>query len=205
MKTERLDAFQVRRAAHRTSTLGHTDPASAHRVIHSPPPQASLMPQRRARGIFVTGTDTGVGKTVVACALAAWGRRRGVDVGVMKPIATGGRWAPADQRWVSDDARRLAQAAGSGDPWPLVNPVCCKEPLAPATAAQRARSPIRLDEVLRAFRSLQARHEWLIVEGIGGLLVPLTARATVADLARRLHLPVIVVARPGLGTLNTRC
>ena len=155
---------------------------------------------RHVRGIFVTGTDTGVGKTVVACALAAWCRRRGVDVGVMKPIATGGR--RVGHRWLSDDAAVLARAAGVEDAWSLVNPVCFKEPLAPWTAARRAGAAIRLEEVISAFQSLRKRHEMVIVEGIGGLLVPLTARSSVGDLAKQLRLPVLVVARPGLGTLN---
>ena len=155
---------------------------------------------RQARGIFVTGTDTGVGKTVVACALAAWCRQQGVDVGVMKPIATGGR--RVGRRWVSDDAAALARAAGVEDAWSLVNPVCFKEPLAPWTAARRAGVAIRLEEVVSAFRSLRERHEMVIVEGIGGLLVPLSARCSIGDLARQFRLPVLVVARPGLGTLN---
>lgn len=145
-----------------------------------------------SRGIFVTGTDTGVGKTVVACALAAWARHHDLDVGVMKPVATGGR----------ADAKRLVSAAGVADPWPLVNPVCFKEPLAPWTAAIRARAPIQLDPVLQAFRALSRRHRLLIVEGVGGLYVPLGPRATVADLAKQLGLPLLLVARPGLGTLN---
>ena len=154
----------------------------------------------RVRGLFVTGTDTGVGKTVVACALAAWARREGIDVGVMKPVATGGRWV--SERWVSDDAVRLVRAAGVDDGWRLVNPVCFQEPLAPWTAARRARRPIRLAPILEAFRRLIRRHELLIVEGVGGLLVPLTAQITVADLARRLNLPLLLVSRPSLGTIN---
>ena len=152
------------------------------------------------RGVFVTGTDTGVGKTVVACALAAWCRERGLDVGVMKPVATGGHRRAG--RWVSDDAVQLVQAAGSQDLWPLVNPVCFQEPLAPWTAARRAHRPLRLEPVLSAWRRLRARHQVLIVEGVGGLLVPLTAQTTVADLARRIRLPLLLVARPSLGTIN---
>lgn len=159
---------------------------------------------KRVRGFFITGTDTGVGKTVVACALAAWYRHRGYDVGVMKPVATGGRLLREGnrRRWVSDDARQLVRAAGVQDPWSLVNPVCFQEPLAPLTAALRAHKPIELRSIVDAFHQLAARHDLLIVEGIGGLLVPLTPTATVADLARRLDLPVLLVARPGLGTLN---
>ena len=159
---------------------------------------------RQPRGIFVTGTDTGVGKTVIACALAAWCRQQRLDVGVMKPVATGGtrlrdrgRW-----RWVSEDARELVQAAGVDDPWSLVNPVCFEEPLAPWTAALRSRTPVALGAVMRAYETLRRRHEVLVVEGIGGLLVPLTARVSVADLAERFRLPVLIVARAGLGTIN---
>jgi dethiobiotin synthetase len=145
-----------------------------------------------------------VGKTVVACALAAWARHHGLDVGVMKPIATGGRFSANGTagRWVSDDAKQLASAAAVEDPWPLVNPVCFKEPLAPWTAAMRSRTPLRLAPVLQAFRTLSRRHQFLVVEGVGGLCVPLASRTTVADLAKRLGLPLVVVARPGLGTLN---
>ena len=159
---------------------------------------------RRPRGIFVAGTDTGVGKTAVACALAAWCRREKLDVGVMKPVATGGRRLPqvGAGTWVSDDAVRLARAAGVDDPWTRINPVCFREPLAPWTAAIRKGSVIRMDRLLRAFRWLAARHECLIVEGIGGLLVPLTGRIMMADLAKRMRLPLLLVARPGLGTLN---
>lgn len=159
---------------------------------------------RRARGVFVTGTDTGVGKTAVACALAAWCRRRGLDVGVMKPVATGGMPLRQGATWrvVSKDALRLAACAGADDPWELINPVCFREPLAPSTAAARARAPIRLDVILRAYAALRARHDVLIIEGVGGLLVPLTPRTSVADLAKRFGLPLVLVARPGLGTLN---
>ena len=158
----------------------------------------------RVRGVFVTGTDTGVGKTLVAAALAAWVRQQGRAVGVMKPVATGGRrrWDRRGERLVSEDAARLARASGATDPWALINPVCFAEPVAPWAAAQQARRPIRLSPLARAFDALAARHETVIVEGVGGLLVPLNASVTVADLAKRLGLPLILVARPGLGTLN---
>ncbi len=137
---------------------------------------------------------------MVACGLAAWCRAQGLDVGVMKPVATGGRRIGG--RYVSEDALRLVRAAGVNDPWPLVNPVCFKEPLAPLAAAERAGARISLTRIEQAFRALAHRHEFVIVEGGGGLLVPLTATATVADLAKRLGLPLLIVARPGLGTLN---
>ena len=145
-----------------------------------------------ARAIFVTGTDTGVGKTVVACALAAWCRSRGLRVGVMKPIATGDR----------DDAKRLAHAAGTRDHVASINPVFFPEPLAPWTAARRARRSIRLEPLVQRYRAVAARYDITIVEGVGGLLVPLTERLTVVDLVRRLDVPMVIVARAGLGTIN---
>jgi len=155
-------------------------------------------------GIFITGTDTEVGKTVVACALASWCRRQGINVGVMKPIATGGRRrrVAGRKRLVSDDALALAEAAGAQDPIELINPICFEEPLAPLTAAKRCGKTIRLAPVLQAFQELGRRHDVLIVEGIGGLLVPLTWSLRVSDLIRRLRLPVVLVCRPDLGTLN---
>src|SRR3989338_857173 len=161
-----------------------------------------MMAGAKPRGLFVTGTDTGVGKTAVACALAAWGRAQGLRVGVMKPVATGGRWVRTAGRWVSHDALALAAAAGTNDPWSVISPICFQEPLAPATAARRAGAVIRLAPILCAFRAMHRRHDVVIVEGVGGLLVPLTPRATVATLARRIRLPLLVVSRPGLGTLN---
>ena len=152
----------------------------------------------------MTGTDTGVGKTVVACALAAWCRREGLNVGVMKPIATGGRPLVhrSQQRSISDDALALAAAASVEDSLSLINPVCFREGLAPLTAALRAHRRIRLESILRAFHILASRHDVMIVEGIGGLLVPLTQRSSVASLIQQMQLPILVVARPGLGTLN---
>ena len=154
-----------------------------------------------ARGVFITGTDTGVGKTLVAAGLAAWCRAQGLDVGVMKPIATGGT-RDRERALVSSDARLLASAAGVHDPLSLINPICYREPLAPYAAALRSRRPITWPSVFRAFRELRCRHSFMIVEGVGGLLVPLSHRKTVADLIRQLRLPVIIVSRLRLGTLN---
>ena len=152
------------------------------------------------RGFLVTGTDTGVGKTVVAGGIAAALVRRHLDVGVMKPFATGARRVRG--RLVSEDARLLQRAAGVEDPLDLINPICLKPPLAPSLAAEVARKPIQLSRVWSAWRILSGRHSTMIVEGVGGLLVPLITGFTVADLARRLKLPLLVVTRPSLGTLN---
>ncbi|MEN8182011.1 MAG: dethiobiotin synthase, partial [Myxococcota bacterium] len=138
-----------------------------------------------ARGLFVTGTDTGVGKTLVACALVRELRRRGHDVGAMKPVETGvGTEGPLD-------ARALRAAAGDGDPLELVCPERFSLPAAPTAAARRAGREVSLEAIGRAFRTLSERHALLIVEGAGGLLVPLNAKTTMADLARALRLPLL--------------
>ncbi len=152
------------------------------------------------RAFLVTGTDTGVGKTFVAGGLAAAGVRRGLDVGVMKPFATGARRVGG--RLVSDDVRFLLEASRSEDPVDLVNPVCLKPPLAPSMAAKVEKRGLSLRPVLAAYRTLASRHSPLIVEGVGGLLVPLLTGFTVAHLARRLRLPLVIVTRPSLGTIN---
>jgi dethiobiotin synthetase len=148
------------------------------------------------RGLFVTGTDTGVGKTEVSCALVAGARAGGLDVGAMKPAESG---VTAGQ---PSDSERLRAAAGGGDDPALVCPYRFAAPLAPAVAARLEGVVVRLEVILDAARALQARHAALLVEGAGGLLVPLTARETYADLAVALGLPVLVVARAGLGTVN---
>lgn len=153
-----------------------------------------------SRGFLITGTDTGIGKTVVTGGLAAALRRKGVDVGVMKPFATGARRLRG--RLVSDDARFLQRAVEDEDPLNLINPICLRPPLAPSMAAEVAKKPIDLRRAWSAFRSLSKRHSTMMVEGVGGLLVPLLPGFTVAHFARKLRLPLLIVARPGLGTLN---
>jgi dethiobiotin synthetase len=149
---------------------------------------------------MVTGTDTGVGKTLVSGALAAEIGARGVSVGVMKPFATGARSVRGRLR--SDDAWFLKSAAGVDDALDLINPIRLKPPLAPSMAAEVSKTSIDLKKVWSAYNTLCARHPTLVVEGVGGLLVPLLPRLTVADLAQKMRLPLLIVARPSLGTLN---
>ncbi|HET9553903.1 MAG TPA: dethiobiotin synthase [Anaeromyxobacteraceae bacterium] len=148
------------------------------------------------RGLFVTATDTGVGKTEVACALVAAAREDGLDVGAMKPAQSG------LEPGVASDADRLRQAAGDADPMELVCPYAFAPPLAPGVAARLAGVEISLGRIVEAARALAARHAALLVEGAGGLLVPLTPKESYADLAVALGLPVLLVARAGLGTVN---
>jgi dethiobiotin synthetase len=148
------------------------------------------------RGLFVTGTDTGVGKTEVAVGLVVGWRSRGLDVGAMKPAQSGvGDGLPTD-------ADRLREAAGGTDPMALVCPYSLSAPLAPAVAARLEGVEISLPHLLACAAELSRRHAALVVEGAGGLLVPLTASETFADLAVALGMPVLVVARAGLGTVN---
>jgi len=194
-------------------------------------------------GLFVTGTDTGVGKTHVMAGLAAALRAAALSVGVMKPVASGchrsrvpgwGSQVPGFESrvlrpgsrdeghatrdmklgtpdmgpgarnpgLVSEDSLALLRAAKSGDPLDLVTPFAYAPPVSPDQAARLAKRPVRLPAIVSAFRALAARHDVMLVEGVGGLLVPLGPRLTVADVAKRLGLPLLVVARAGLGTLN---
>ncbi len=147
-------------------------------------------------GFFVTGTDTGVGKTVVACALVRALRARGLDVGAMKPVETGvGDAGPLD-------ALALRAAAGDVDPLEDVCPQRFALPAAPTVAAAAEARAVDLAAIEAAHARLATRHAWLVVEGAGGLLVPAARGASMADLAARLAHPLVVVARARLGTLN---
>jgi dethiobiotin synthetase len=148
------------------------------------------------RGVFVTGTDTGVGKTVVACALLRGLRARGLDVGAMKPVETGvGAPGPLD-------AMALRDAAGGKDDLSLICPQRFALPAAPSVAAAHEGRRVEVEPLEAAFRALAARHRLLVVEGAGGLLVPLTDQLDMAGLAGRFGLPVLLVCRGALGTIN---
>ena len=149
-------------------------------------------------GVFVTGTDTGVGKTVVTAAIATALKGHGVDAGIMKPIATG---VTESQGSLSDPAW-LRSVTGVTDPPDLIAPYRFGSPAAPLVAAAHAGQLIELSRILDAFQSLCARHDCVIVEGVGGVLVPLTADLFVTDMAKRLGLPALVVARATLGSIN---
>ena len=151
-------------------------------------------------GIFITGTDTEIGKTVVAGGLAAALKAAGVNVGVMKPIASGG--IEHKGRIVSEDAIFLKHAAQVDDDLNLINPICLRHPLAPSVAAEIEGVSIDLRQMDDAFAQLCQRHEFIVVEGIGGIAVPICEDMLVANMAQRFQLPLLVVARPNLGTIN---
>ncbi|OGW37182.1 MAG: dethiobiotin synthase [Nitrospirae bacterium GWC2_56_14] len=152
------------------------------------------------KGLFITGTDTGVGKTYVAAGIAKALRSAKIDVGVMKPVETGCR--PRSGKLIPRDAEALIRAAAVRDPLSLVNPYRFQAPVAPSVAAQIERKTINPGKILRSFKTLSQRHRFMIVEGAGGIMVPLAQGYLFLDLAEALGLPVLIVARPGLGTIN---
>lgn len=151
-------------------------------------------------GLFITGTDTEVGKTVIAGAVADWFRRRRIRVGVCKPAGTGCK--RVREGLVSEDAEFLAYCADAEAPLDIICPQRFAEPLAPAVAAERAGRPLDWEAIDRALREIAGQSDVLIVEGIGGLMVPMDRKFLVRDVIRWLGLAAVVVARPGLGTIN---
>ena len=149
-------------------------------------------------GVFVTGTDTGVGKTVASCALLHALAARGIAAMPMKPIAAG-----ADVGAANEDTLALLAAAGR-DPTLAseVTPILLREAIAPHIAAEREGRTIELAPVLTAFDVLRARGDFIVVEGVGGFCVPLGERFDTVDLARALGLPVVLVVGLRLGCLN---
>jgi dethiobiotin synthetase len=150
--------------------------------------------------IFITGTDTGVGKTFFSCGLAALLKAAGYKVGVMKPAETG--CVEKDGQLFPGDAWRLQQASGCAEAIELICPYRLAEPLAPSIAAERAGVKIDIDRLLDVCRDISAKHDITLVEGAGGLMVPLVPSFTCADFARVAKLPIIVVAANKLGVIN---
>jgi dethiobiotin synthetase len=152
--------------------------------------------KRGVRGVFVVGTDTGVGKTTVAAGLAWALRQHGVNVGVMKPVETGVRTERGS------DAERLRRAAGVADAISDIRPYRFTAPLAPVIAARRERTRISLTALTRSYTRLARRHDVMVVEGAGGLMVPLTESKTTLDLAKAFGLPLLLVIGNRLGAVN---
>lgn len=149
-------------------------------------------------GVFVTGTDTGVGKTLVSAALVRKLAQSGRRVGVMKPVETGVDAGSSDH----SDAARLMAAAGVNDSLDLVSPYRFSAPVAPYAAASAQGRVIELSEIVRRYNALAARYPCVVVEGAGGLLVPMGHDWDISDLMSRLGIPVLLVGRVGLGGIN---
>lgn len=153
-----------------------------------------------ARRIFVTGTDTAVGKTVVACALARGLKDLGARVEVMKPVASGAVRTPDGLR--SADALALIEAARTATPYALVNPYCFEPPVSPHIAAAEAMIDVDIGKIRESFNALADRADWVVIEGAGGWLAPISARQSAADLALALEAPALMVVGVRLGCLN---
>jgi dethiobiotin synthetase len=156
----------------------------------------------QARGILITGTDTGVGKTFVACGIAAALRRRGQRVGPFKPAETGCDWDPHSRKLVPADAVLLREASESEAGLETICPYRFRTPVAPLVATELESSPIAVDHLAGCYSKLASTHDIVLVETAGGILVPLAKKFHYGDLARLLNLPVLVVVGSKLGALN---
>ncbi len=154
----------------------------------------------KARGIFIAGTGTGVGKTLVAALCVRALKSRGLDAGVMKPVATGCKGRAGEME--SEDARYLVRASGVADPMRWITPAAYRPPLAPLEAARLARRPVPVPRILQAARVLAERHDFLVVEGVGGVRVPLAHGYETGNLIRDLGFDCLLVAPDALGTVN---
>ena len=168
--------------------------------MREPQLRSPLRVPPRGASFFIVGTDTGVGKTLVAAGLLHALARRHARVVGMKPVAAGA--VQVDGQWASEDALALRAASTIAVPPELDNPVLLPDPLSPHLAASRAGCRIDVDALIASYRKLAAQADAVVVEGAGGFLVPLTDEATGADLAVGLQLPLVLVVGLRLGCLN---
>lgn len=156
-------------------------------------------------GLFISGTDTEIGKTVVTGGLARLLANRGKRVGVMKPVASG-CFQTDDGQWANEDSLLLKRAARVDDPLDTITPVMLQAPLSPHMAARQQGEPLEtqptLNRIRDAYQTLAGRYDHLLVEGVGGLLVPITDTLFAADLCAALGLPLLIVAGNRLGVIN---
>ncbi|MGQ0638104.1 MAG: dethiobiotin synthase [Nitrososphaerota archaeon] len=151
------------------------------------------------KSYFVAGTDTGVGKTAIAAGIAGSLRKLGINVGIMKPIATG---YAQKTGYKSSDVTILAEAAGIKDPEELINPVFLPIPTSPYDATKLLSVPIDMPLILTKFKKLLSLHDVILIEGIGGIMTPITKNFFVADMIKAMTIETIIVTRATLGTLN---
>lgn len=152
------------------------------------------------RGLFITGTDTEVGKTLVAVSLVRALVKGGLRVAVMKPVASGAEPMPLGLR--NSDALALLHAANVPAPYERVNPYCYVPPISPHLAAKEAAFPVDLRVIEECFDALRGNADLVVVEGAGGWYAPISEKHTMQDLALRLDLPVVLVVAMRLGCLN---
>lgn len=152
------------------------------------------------KGFFITGTDTGVGKTWFTVLLMRFLHEKGVQVNGMKPIASGAE--EHEGRLVNEDATAILAACASPLKYDEVNPFLYEPPVAPHIAADKAQKPIDIARIMAAYDSLQAKSECLVVEGVGGWRVPVNDSQTLGHIAGKMQLPVILVVGLRLGCIN---
>jgi dethiobiotin synthetase len=153
-----------------------------------------------ARGLFITGTDTGVGKTVIACGLMRGLAQLGYRVAAMKPIASGAVRTPSGLR--NSDALALAACATTPVAYETVNPYCFEPAISPHIAAEEAGVEVDIGKITEIYRKIAAGADWVIVEGAGGWFAPVSGQLDMAQLALGLGLPVLLVVGLRLGCLN---
>jgi dethiobiotin synthetase len=158
------------------------------------------MPEQRRRGFFITGTDTEVGKTYVTCALMQMLAEKGLRVGGMKPVSSGGAWF--DGQWRNEDAWSLMQSGTVRLPYASINPYAFEMPISPHLAAENVGRVVDEAVIYSAFERISAEVDCLLVEGAGGWLTPLRQDFAIADLALGLGLPVVLVVGLKLGCIS---
>lgn len=151
------------------------------------------------KSYFITGTDTGIGKTCFTAGLALAMKNSGIDVGVMKPFATG---IPQKTGYQSEDVKILVEASGTKDDENLVNPYFFPIPASPYTAANKLKTAIDISLVLDRFEKLQSLHDSVLVEGIGGIMTPILKDYCIADLIKDMNLEAMIVTSSRIGTVN---
>ena len=151
------------------------------------------------KSLFVTGTDTDVGKTYVTAGLAITLRKLGIDVGVMKPFAAG---YPQKKGFQSEDVEILSRSASVADSENLLNPQFFPIPASPYTAWKNLRTKPNVSVVLKSFKNLSKSHSMLLVEGMGGVMTPILKDYFVTNLIKEMKIPAIVVTRTKIGSIN---
>lgn len=158
-------------------------------------------------GYFITGTDTGVGKTIVTAAILRSFIKKGLKVGAMKVIETG--CINKDGILLPSDGMLLRDMAEMNDSVDLITPVKMENPLSPLMASRLENTEVDIDRIFKSFETLKKKYDYLLIEGVGGLMVPLIREEKkktnfyfVRDLIKDMELPVIIVTRPSLGTIN---
>jgi len=151
------------------------------------------------KSLFITGTDTDVGKTYITAGLAVAIRKIGIDVGVMKPFAAG---SAQKKGYKSEDIEILSRAAMVCDPENLVNPQFFKIPASPYTAWKKLKTKPKISTVLSSFKKLTKLHDMILVEGMGGIMTPILKNYYVTNLIKEMKIPTVIVTRSKVGTVN---